>query len=249
VTSDTHLSSRAPDATANWDAVLGHVDRTRPDLVLRVGDLTLDGMNDARELDRARGLLDRLPVPWHAVPGNHDVGDNPVKGHANEGTITQERQQSWLDTIGPDRWAIHRAGWTLIAVNAQLFGSGLAAEAAQWDWLDEQLESMPAEQPMVLVMHKPLSAQTSNWRPPRHTASSPSRRASGSSVGLDRHTALLEVSGHVHQFRILTPARGARSGHPQPGPCSRTASRGRSAPRGAASSRLPSPPTGRPEPA
>jgi Calcineurin-like phosphoesterase len=152
------LSPRAPEAGANWEAVFGHVNRTRPDLVVHVGDLTLDGLNDARELHRARSLLDPLPVPWHAVPGNHDVGDNPVAGHGNDAAITAERHESWLDTIGPDRWAVQRAGWTLIGLNAQLFGSGLTAEATQWAWLDDQLESMPAGRPIVLVMHKPLSA-------------------------------------------------------------------------------------------
>ncbi|MGH9289427.1 MAG: metallophosphoesterase family protein [Acidimicrobiales bacterium] len=203
VTSDTHLSPRAPEAMANWDAVVAHVDRTRPDLVLHVGDLTLDGMSDARELDRARALLDRLSVPWYAVPGNHDVGDNPGNGHANDGTITPERRQSWLDSIGPDRWAINRVGWTLLALNTQLFGSGLTAEAAQWDWLDDQLESMPAGQPTVLLMHKPLSAPDAELAtaPPYRFVPQPARQRL--ERWLDHRAAPLVVSGHVHQFRIL----------------------------------------------
>ena len=208
VVSDTHLSPRAPEAGANWDAVFGHVNRTRPDLVVHVGDLTLDGLNDARELHRARSLLDRLPVPWHAVPGNHDVGDNPVAGHTNDGAITAERHESWLDTIGPDRWAVQRAGWTLIGLNAQLFGSGLAAEAAQWAWLDDQLESMPAGRPIVPVMHKPLSAPDPELAaaPPYRFIPDPARqRLEGL---LDRRAAPLVISGHVHQFRIIdTDAR------------------------------------------
>jgi 3',5'-cyclic AMP phosphodiesterase CpdA len=107
---------------------------------------------------RARSLLDRLPVPWHAVPGNHDVGDNPMTGHGNGSTINSARHQRWLETIGPDRWALDRGGWTLIALNAQVFGSGLDADTAQWTWLSDRLDAIPVGHPMVLVMHKPVPA-------------------------------------------------------------------------------------------
>lgn len=41
--SDTHLSAVAPEAEANWDAVVRHIALTAPDLVVHVGDLSLDG--------------------------------------------------------------------------------------------------------------------------------------------------------------------------------------------------------------
>jgi 3',5'-cyclic AMP phosphodiesterase CpdA len=203
VVSDTHLSSRAPEAEANWDTVDAHVERTRPDFVVHVGDLTLDGMHDASELGRARSLLDRLPVAWHAVPGNHDVGDNPMIGHANGSTITPNRRQRWLDGVGLDRWRVDRAGWTLLALNAQLFGSGLAAEAAQWDWLDDQLHAVPPGRPIALVLHKPLAAShvelaaAPAYRFVAHPARQRLERL------LDRAAVPLVVSGHVHQFRVL----------------------------------------------
>lgn len=208
VVSDTHLSPRAPEADANWGAVVDHIDHTVPDLVLHVGDLTLDGMSDASELHRARRMLDRLSVPWHAVPGNHDVGDNPVAGRVNGATITPERHQRWLDTIGADHWAVDRAGWRLIGLNAQLFGSGLAAEAAQWAWLGNRLESMPAGSPVVLITHKPLSAPEHELDepPPYRFVPGPARRRLERL--LDGRAAPLVISGHVHQFRVLdTDAR------------------------------------------
>ena len=60
VVSDSHLSGRAPEAERNWSAVVDHVHRTRPDLVVHVGDLSLDGENDAEDLDYAREQLGRL---------------------------------------------------------------------------------------------------------------------------------------------------------------------------------------------
>lgn len=203
VVSDTHLSPRAPEAEANWDAVVDHVGRTRPDLVVHVGDLTLDGMRDASELRRARDQLERLPVPWCAVPGNHDVGDNPFSGGADDSAITAEGHQRWLDAIGLDRWALDLAGWTLIGLNAQLFGSGLAAQGDQWAWLDDNLGAMPPGRLVALVMHKPLTAPDPELAvaPPYRFVPAPARRR------LERRLAgravPVVVSGHVHQFRIL----------------------------------------------
>jgi 3',5'-cyclic AMP phosphodiesterase CpdA len=203
VVSDTHLSPRAPEAGANWDAVVDHVDRTLPDLVVHLGDLTLDGANDASELRRARGLLDRLPVRWHAVPGNHDVGDNPLASQTNGQAITAERHEAWLDAIGTDHWALELTEWTLIGLNAQLFGSGLAAEDDQWSWLGARLGEMPADRSTVLVMHKPLSASEHELAlaPAYRFVPAPARRQLERLLA-GRATPLV-VSGHVHQFRVL----------------------------------------------
>ena len=76
--------------------------------------------------------LDRLPVPWHAVPGNHDIGDNPWPGAPGDFTVDAGRCQRWLDIVGADHWSLTVNGWTLLAINAQLPGSGLEAEARQW---------------------------------------------------------------------------------------------------------------------
>jgi hypothetical protein len=42
---DTHLSSRAPDGLANWAAVVRDVAATNPDLIVHLGDVTLDGIH------------------------------------------------------------------------------------------------------------------------------------------------------------------------------------------------------------
>ena len=85
--SDTHLSPAAPEAAANWDAVLRYVGANAPDVVIHLGDLTLDGAHNAGDLHYGRRQLDRLPVPWHAIPGNHDIGDNPWPGAPGDFTV------------------------------------------------------------------------------------------------------------------------------------------------------------------
>jgi len=146
--SDTHLSASAPQAQANWDAVVSYVGACAPDLVIHLGDLSLDGAGDAADLRFGRSQLDRLPAAWRAVPGNHDIGDNPWPGAPAGIAVDTGRHQRWLDIVGADHWSITAGGWVLLAVNAQLLDSGLAAEAAQWSWLDEQADRHRGRQPV-----------------------------------------------------------------------------------------------------
>lgn len=201
--SDTHLSASAPRAQANWDAVVSYVGAVGPDLVIHVGDLSLDGAHDAVDLRHGRAQLDRLPAPWRAVPGNHDIGDNPWPGAPAGSAVDAGRHQRWLDIIGADHWSVTVNGWIVLAVNAQLLGSGLEAEAAQWSWLEEQVGNRRGRQPVALITHKPVSATGTElaaaptyrfWPPP----------ARDRLVRLFGGTPpALVVSGHVHQYRLL----------------------------------------------
>jgi 3',5'-cyclic AMP phosphodiesterase CpdA len=201
--SDTHLSPRAPEAAANWDAVVRHVAETAPDVVIHLGDLSLDGAHNPDDLQYGRRQLDRLAAGWHAVPGNHDIGDNPWPGGPEDSTVDAARHQRWLDIVGADHWSLTMNGWTLLAINAQLPGSGLAAEARQWSWLEEQLSAPRTNQRLALLTHKPVTATDAEL------ASSPAYRflpqsARDRLAGLLGETPLaLVLSGHVHQYRLL----------------------------------------------
>lgn len=81
--SDSHVSADAPQARANWDAVVSYVTAAAPDLVIHLGDLSLNRTNDAADLHYGRQQLDRLPVPWRAVPGS--------------GLPAEAAQWSWLE--------------------------------------------------------------------------------------------------------------------------------------------------------
>ena len=200
--SDTHLSEDAPQAQANWDAVVSYVGAAVPDLVIHLGDLSLDGAHDAADLHYGRRQLDRLPAAWHAVPGNHDIGDNPWPGAPEGITVDASRHQRWLDIVGADHWSMTAGGWVLLAINAQLLGSGLPAEAAQWSWLEEQAGQRRG-QPVALITHKPVTATGTELAaaPPYRFWPPPARGRLAGLFGGAPPT--LVMSGHVHQHRLL----------------------------------------------
>jgi 3',5'-cyclic-AMP phosphodiesterase len=200
--SDTHLSPAAPEAEANWEAVLGYVGAAAPDLVIHLGDLTLDGTHDPGDLRHGRRQLDRLPAEWRAVPGDHDIGDNPWPGVPDGIALDAGRRQRWLDVVGADHWSLAVAGWTLAAINAQLLGSGLEAEAEQWSWLERQVGEPAGTGPWALISHKPVTgteAELAASPPYRFWPPASRRRLAGLTAG--RPPALV-MSGHVHQYRL-----------------------------------------------
>ena len=72
--SDLHRGTR-PDPERD-DALVSLCDELRPELVIASGDLGNRGRR--AELEQAKALLDRLPAPALAVPGNHDIPYTPV---------------------------------------------------------------------------------------------------------------------------------------------------------------------------
>jgi 3',5'-cyclic AMP phosphodiesterase CpdA len=202
VVSDTHLSLTTPEAAANWDSIVRYVTDTQPDLVIHLGDLTLDGTHSRIDLQLGRRQLDRLPVPWYAVPGNHDMGDNVGADLPADYLVTAERRQRWLDIIGPDYWSLTVGGWTVLAINAQLFGSGLAAEDAQWAWLQGQFSARGGTF-TALVSHKPVRAAAAEIAaaPPRWFVPEEARERLRDLAG--GRPPELVLSGHLHQQRLL----------------------------------------------
>jgi len=202
VVSDSHFSDRAPEASENWASVVDYVAATRPDLVVHAGDLAVDAPTDPTELEVGRARLDQLSVPWRAVPGNHDIGDNV--GGADGDPVSATTLGAWRDAVGADRFRYDVDGWTVLGVNAEIFDAGSADEADQWAWFED---SLPDDRPTVLVTHKPLTADADELAtaPPSRFVPSNARARLLELIG-NRRLPLV-VSGHVHQFRVLETER------------------------------------------
>lgn len=204
IVSDSHLSPRTPEATENWDALVDHVERTRPHAVVHTGDLTLDGTTVSEELRYARAELDKMPATMLTLPGNHDLGDNPCETNADSPhLIDSERISIYREYVGEDRWVTDIGSWRLVGLNAQLLDSGLDEEGEQWDWLERQLSAEQiGDRHPAMFLHKPLLHSDPQPRehdePIRYVRHRARERllAMFEAVG-----ARIVVSGHVHQHR------------------------------------------------
>ena len=191
--SDLHLGAawEGVDPRPRLEQVIEAV-RSLPnpvDAVVVSGDLTAAGSEEDSLL--ARRLLDRLEVPVHVLPGNHDLrgslrrafelpgaGDEPIDYSVEVG----ELRLVILDSIipGEDRGALG---------------------AEQLRWLDAELGREP-ERPAILALHHPpLTTGIPEWDGINLVASE--REALASVVG--RHPRLRAiVGGHLH--RIVSSA-------------------------------------------
>ena len=153
------------------------------------------------------------------LPGNHDVGDEPP-GQDVRQLIDDPRLARWDRFIGPDRWRHDLDGWTLLGVNAQLFGSGLEREAEQNAWLDTALAQSRGQR-LALILHKPLFVESAAETEPTigSMGFAPRRELMARLASADLR---LIVSGHLHIHRdrivegvrhIWAPSTAFSGGH------------------------------------
>lgn len=151
---DTHLSESHAYFVDNWEIFVAQMEADPPDLIVCTGDVSLRGSDEDSDLAFARTQFDRLPAPVLVIPGNHDIGDPPPAPRLDR-PITEERRTRWANHFGADWWYRDFGDWRLYGINAQLFGSGLAAEDAQFQDFESALVEA-AGRPGILFSHKPV---------------------------------------------------------------------------------------------
>lgn len=196
VLADLHLSRGRAYAFPGFLACAAAAREAGASLTLVAGDLMLDDPDDAEDRAFARAAMEYLG-DWHAVPGNHDMGDN-VPAPWMDQHATPERHAAWLSTFGTDRFLRDVGDWRLIGLNSQILGTGWSAEAAQWEWLAAAAADAGRRR-ICLVMHKPM-----HWHGgdepdgPNHMTKAMRARLAAALGGARLG---LVVSGHLHQYR------------------------------------------------
>lgn len=188
--SDAHLSSTRPFFTANFARVAEAVRAAAPDLVLATGDLSLDGADSDDDLAHAVAAHAAIGREWLAVPGNHDVGDEPVLG--GKQLVDAARLARWRRLAGPEAWVHDIPGWRLIGLDTQ----SLTANEAQWAVIERGWAGAAGRR-VALIQHKPLAEDRLTDNAVNYWPVLPEARARLLALG----QPALVLSGHVHQWR------------------------------------------------
>src|ERR1700747_597990 len=104
VLSDLHLSPTHGFFWQNWCVARDFANAAGVEAVIVNGDLTIKGAVDDTEVAFAAAALKRLRAPLLALPGNHDVGDEPP-GQDPAQIINVERLSRWDRGFTIDRVA------------------------------------------------------------------------------------------------------------------------------------------------
>lgn len=191
--SDSHLSERAPYSVENWDAVVACAADLRPDLVVHTGDISLDGATRPEDLTFARAHVERLPAPWVAIPGNHDIGDVAPEFPL----VDPPRRARYAAAFGETRFARTVDGWSVVGFDVQTLMTPSPAADDLWHWLDGALDGAA---PTALFLHRPLQplAEDDADHVNRYVTAGTRERLTALIGSRD---VRLVGSGHVHQWR------------------------------------------------
>ncbi len=195
--SDTHLSPSKPHFVGNFRAIAAKLRRDEPDLVINTGDISLDGADSAEDLAFARDLHSGIGLDWLAVPGNHDVGDDPSV--ARKQPLDATRLARYRAHFGDDRFVRDVPGWRLIGINTLLAGAAGPDTEAQFEFLSAAVREA-GDRHIALFAHKPLrlgaivDPDGTYWR-----VGNVARTRLWEAFGA-KHPTLI-ASGHMHQYR------------------------------------------------
>lgn len=145
------------------EALVRAVSRLQPDFVIHCGDLVSDGSLESYAV--AAAVLDRLPCPWYAVPGNHDAETPGIRAAlAARYGLPDDRCHYTRDLAGLRFIFLDVACWVtnagqVMAYRAQAAApadlrAGLSFRPGELEWLERELAA--ADRPVVIVSHAPL---------------------------------------------------------------------------------------------
>ncbi|MBB4093114.1 metallophosphoesterase family protein [Brucella pecoris] len=149
--SDTHLGRHRAHFVENWQPLKNWLASENPNLIIHSGDISVDGADVEDDFAFCREVMVGLPAPMLVVPGNHDVGE-PQSAHQ---PTNEHRLERWNRQYGADFWAKDVGAWRLLGFDSMILSSGLAAEEAQFHWLERQMESADGRR-IAWFTHQPL---------------------------------------------------------------------------------------------
>lgn len=191
--SDPHIGGEwaGGGSVTGLEAIVAAVAATGPDAVVVTGDLADHATGE--EYERTRGLLERLGVPVHVLPGNHD---------------DRAELRRWFDVGGagaePVQYAVELGPLRLVVADTTRPGRDDGElDAERLAWLEDALAAERAAPTLIALHHPPLVTGAPALDDAR--LGDESRRALGDVVARHPHVHRV-IAGHVH--RVMTGACG-----------------------------------------
>jgi len=174
--------------------------RHPPHLIVHRGEVSFDGAAEEDDLAFARAQKERLPAPWVAIPGNHDIGQLPLAIPLQQ-PINAERIERWRRHFGPSRWCRDLGAWRLTGIDRAVLGSGSGEEEAQNAFLEISLRQR-ARRPVMLFQHLPPFEE--DPEDSRFTAAAvPHAPRTRLLEMCTPHQVAVIACGHLHVYRQL----------------------------------------------
>jgi hypothetical protein len=148
-----------PALFENWLVAKKQIIAAKPEFWLIGGDITRDGLLHDEEFLEMKKEFDGMDIPYHAIPGNMDVGnkhstrqgfyDNRDDVALNMKSADMERYEKFF---GPAYWTFDHKNVRITGFCDMLAGSGLPREAELWKFL-EGLSKLPPVDHHLVLMH------------------------------------------------------------------------------------------------
>lgn len=150
--SDTHIGSASGAAEEDLRRTVADINRMAGiAFVVLTGDITELGTN--RELAVAKQILDSLDIPYYIIPGNHDTGWSESGG------------LGFTKVFGYDKFHFTHNGFHFLGCPSGPYvrmSDGHVPRDAMI-WLQEQLQQVGPDEPVVFLNHYPLDPGLDNW--------------------------------------------------------------------------------------
>jgi 3',5'-cyclic AMP phosphodiesterase CpdA len=196
--SDTHLSRTHGYFDVNWAAFRQAMEASPPDMLIHGGDISFNGPSAPLDLAYAAEEIAALGLPWHAIPGNHDIGEAPDYSRLNQ-PINRGRIDAWRTHVGPQWWHCDVPHWRLIGLDTALMGSDLPEEGEQIEFLQDVLATRGDLNAMVFIHMPPF--ERDHLSPASPTSYIPIK-ARGAFLDACANTGVKVIAcGHKHVYR------------------------------------------------
>jgi Icc protein len=163
---DVHIIDQK-NAEASFARVIAEINgmKDKPDLIINTGDTVMDENKQTKEVVTTRwstwqNIVGQNKIKMYSALGNHDVWNGPDEASDTEYRKEKRYGKQWaIEMLSmPDRhYSFEKNGWHFIALDSINGPHGnYHFDNPQFEWLEGELRSIPAERPVCVFNHVPI---------------------------------------------------------------------------------------------